>query len=351
MRVLQLQIIGKYKKEIINSKMNLKERIDLMAWLGEYMKQNPVEWKDAKKQAFLQNGWFTREFTDLASTNIATYYLNKEALTAWTKHYHLDDNITRRNVGIVMAGNIPMVGFHDLLSVFITGHKQTIKLSTKDDVLIKHLVEKLIEKDSRTETYLTFASNLKGCDAYIATGSNNTSRYFEYYFGRYPNIIRNNKTSVAVLTGTETLSDLENLAGDICNYFGLGCRNVTKLYVPENYDFIPFLNSFGKYKHFSDHKKYRNNYDYYLTLLIMNNQQYMTNNIVLLFDSNDLFSPVSQLNYSIYKDFNALKQELASNSDIQCIAGQGFLPFGTTQLPGLFDYADGIDTVGFLLSL
>jgi hypothetical protein len=331
--------------------MNLKERIELMSWLGEYMKQNPVEWKDAKKQAYLQNGWFTREFTDLASNNIASKYLNKEALTAWTKHYHLDDNISRKNVGIVMAGNIPMVGFHDLLSVFITGHKQTIKLSSKDNILIKHLVDKLIEKEPNTETYLTFANNLKGCDAYIATGSNNTSRYFEYYFGRYPNIIRNNKTSVAVLTGTETLSDLENLAGDICTFFGLGCRNVTKLYVPENYDFVPFLNSFNKYKHFADHKKYRNNYDYYLTLLIMNSQQYMTNNIVLLFKSDEIFSPVSQLNYSVYKDFNRLKEELASNSAIQCIAGSGFLPFGTTQVPGLFDYADGIDTIGFLLSL
>lgn len=331
--------------------MNLKERIELMSWLGQYMKQNPVEWKDAKKQAYLQNGWFTREFTDLASSNIATSYLDKEALTKWTRHYHLDNNISRRNVGIVMAGNIPMVGFHDMLSVFITGHKQTIKLSSKDNVLIKHLVEKLIEKEPNAETYLTFSDNLKGCDAYIATGSNNTSRYFEYYFGRYPNIIRNNKTSVAVLTGTENLSDLESLAGDICIYFGLGCRNVTKLYVPENYDFIPFLNSFNKYKHFADHKKYRNNFDYYLTLLIMNNQKYMTNNIVLLFGSDALFSPVSQLNYSVYKDFGKLKEELTSNTDIQCITGQGYLPFGTTQVPGLFDYADGIDTMGFLLSL
>ena len=331
--------------------MNLKERIELMAWLGEYMTQNPVEWKDAKKQAYLRNGWFTREFTDLASTNIAQQYLTKEALTKWVKHYHLDDNITRRNVGVVMAGNIPMVGFHDLLSVFITGHKQTIKLSSKDDILIKHLVEKLIEKEPKAQTYLTFADNLKGCDAYIATGSNNTSRYFEYYFGRYPNIIRNNKTSVAVLSGTETLSELENLAGDICNFFGLGCRNVTKLYVPENYDFIPFLNAFNRYKHFADHKKYKNNYDYYLTLLIMNNQKYMTNNIILLFENDALFTPPSQVNYSVYKDLNKVKEELVSHSDIQCIAGKGYLPFGSTQVPGLFDYADGIDTMGFLLSI
>jgi hypothetical protein len=330
--------------------MNLEQRINLMEGLGKYMKSNPIEWKDIKQRAFLHNGWFIREFTDMASDNIAEQFLDKQKLAKWTQHYHLDDNITRKNVGIVMAGNIPMVGFHDLLSVFITGHKQTIKLSSKDDILIKHLVDKLIGMEPDAESYFTFADNLKGCDAYIATGSNNTSKYFEYYFGRFPNIIRHNKTSVAVLTGKENAKDFEKLADDICIYFGLGCRNVTKLYVPDGYDFKNLLNSFGKYSYFREHKKYRNNYDYYLTLLIMNNQLYMSNELILFLNNESIFSPVSQVNYSYYDNPDMLTANLSVQTDIQCIVGKE-VPFGQSQKPGLFDYADGIDTVGFLLSL
>jgi hypothetical protein len=331
--------------------MILKERIELMARLGEYMKNNPSEWKEAKYEALLQNGWFTTEFTDMASRNITDNFLDREKLNAWCTHYHLDDNISRKNVGVVMAGNIPMVGFHDLLAIFITGHKQTIKASSKDDVLVKHIVDVLVEMDPSAKDYFAFEERLKDCDAYIATGSNNTSRYFEYYFGKYPSIIRNNKTSVAILTGEETPEELEKLSDDICNYFGLGCRNVSHLYVPANYDFKPLLDSFGKYAYFSDHKKYRNNYDYYLTLLIMNSQLYMTNNIVLLVNNEGLFSPVSQVNYSFYENKETIKKRLEGNSDIQCITRKGFIPFGATQTPGLFDYADGVDTVAFLLSL
>ena len=331
--------------------MILKERIDLMARLGAYMRENPVSWKEIKQLAFLHNGWFTREFTDIASANISKYYLQKDLLTAWAAHYHLDDNVSRRNVGIVMAGNIPMVGFHDVLSVFITGHRQTLKMSSKDDILIKHLITKLIEMEPDAESYFSYADTLKGCDAYIATGSNNTSRYFKHYFEKYPSIIRSNKTAVAVLRGTETLADLEKLADDVCIYFGLGCRNVTKLYVPQEYDFTNLLKAFSKYDHFKDHKKYRNNYDYYFTLLLMNNQPYMTNDIILLVKNDSLFSPVSQLNYSYYSDFQRLNEELKTTPDIQAIAGDGSLPFGSTQQPSLFDYADGIDTIGFLLSL
>lgn len=330
--------------------MNLEQRINLMERLGNYLKSNPVEWKEVKQRAFLSNGWFVREFTDLASSNIAEHYLDKEKLSQWVKHYHLDDNITRKNVGIVMAGNIPMVGFHDFLSVFITGHKQTIKLSSKDDILLRHLAGKLLEWEPDAENYFVFAENLKGCDAYIATGSNNTSRYFEYYFGKYPNVIRKNKTSVAVLTGKENKAELEKLVDDICIYFGLGCRSVTKLYVPQGYDFKDFLNSFNKYSYFHDHKKYKNNYDYYLTLQIMNNQPYLSNNIILMINNESLFSPVSQINYSYYDNYDTLTDILSQQSDIQSISGKDY-PFGEGQKPGLFDYADQIDTVGFLLSL
>ena len=171
-----------------------------------------------------------------------------------------------------MAGNIPMVGFHDFLSVFISGHYQTIKLSEKDNQLLKHLVLKMYEWDSKMKEYAQFASLLKGCDAYIATGSNNSARYFEQYFAKYPSIIRKNRTSIAILDGTETNEYLEKLSDDIHLFFGLGCRNVTKIYVPEEYNFLPLLQSFHQYKYFADHHKYKNNYDYNLSIQLMNNR-------------------------------------------------------------------------------
>ena len=330
--------------------MNLAERIDLMVRLGNYLQSDHNDWKIVKQKAFEKNGWFTHEFINLAVKNIVTEFLQKDKVETWTRSYYLDDNITPKNVGIVMAGNIPLVGFHDFLSVFIAGHKQTIKLSSKDEVLLKHIVEKLFEWQPYLQDTISFAEMLKGCDAYIATGSNNTARYFDYYFGRYPNIIRRNRTSVATLTENESTADLELLADDVHAYFGLGCRNVTKIYVPAGYDFLPLLNAFKKYNYFSDHTKYRNNYDYNLALLIMNNVYYMTNESILLVEKEELFSPISQLNYSFYTEINDVKQKLEVDENVQCIAGDK-IPFGKAQQPSLNSYADGIDTMQFLLSL
>ena len=330
--------------------MNLDERIDLMQELGKYLQSDQLDWQVAKQRAYEKNGWFTPLFIDHAVKNIVSAFLQKEKLENWTHQYYLDDNITPRNVGIVMAGNIPLVGFHDFLSVFITGHRQTIKLSSKDDVLLKHIVEKMFEWDAYLRDKIIFADMLKGCDAYIATGSNNTARYFDYYFGKYPNIIRRNRTSVAILTGNETKADLELLADDVHIYYGLGCRNVTKIYVPRGYDFIPLLDAFKKYTSFSDMVKYRNNYDYNLALLIMNNVYYMTNESILLVEEEQLFSPISQLNYSFYGDRNSLLGELKKNESIQCIVGDS-VSFGAAQQPSLSNYADGRDTMQFLLSL
>ena len=221
--------------------------------------------------------------------NISTQLLNRNKLESWINHYHLDDNIKSKKVGVVMAGNIPLVGFHDFLCVFISGHKQNIKLSEKDSVLMSHIIEKLIEWNPEVNSVVQVSDFLKNCDAYIATGSNNSSRYFKYYFGKYPSIIRGNKTSVAILSGTETINELSLLADDVHTYFGLGCRNVTKLYVPILYDFIPLLNTFRKYNYFEDHTKYKNNYDYNLTLLIMNNKTYMTNESIILLEDENIF--------------------------------------------------------------
>ncbi len=331
--------------------MNLAERIDLMTELGKYLQSDTEDWQVIKQKAFEKNGWFTVEFINLSIANIVKEFLQKEKLEHWAASYFLDDNVTPKNVGIVMAGNIPLVGFHDFLSVFIAGHKQTIKLSQKDEVLLKFLVDKLVELNPSIKSVVSFAENLKGCDAYIATGSNNSARYFDYYFGRYPSIIRRNRTSVAIIAGDETTSDLEALADDVHLYFGLGCRNVTKIFVPEEYDFVPMLNAFKKYSYFSNHTKYRNNYDYNLALLIMNNVFYMTNESILLVKNEQFFSPISQLNYSFYKDENAVEQMLKKDESIQCTVGKNNIPFGASQQPSLTSYADGVDTMQFLLTL
>ncbi len=330
--------------------MKLQNRIELLSRLKQYLEEDNQEWQTVKQQASTHNGWFTVEFIKLAVNNIIREFLHEAKLEAWIKHYQLDDNITARNVGVVMAGNIPLVGFHDFLAVFISGHHQTIKLSSKDDILLKHLVKKMYSWENTIQNEIAFAPMLKGCDAYIATGSNNSSRYFEYYFSKYPSIIRKNRTSIALLHGTESTDDLEKLSDDIHTYFGLGCRNVTKILVPAGYDFIPLLASFKKYEYFGDHHKYKNNYDYNLSILIMNNRFYMTNGSTLLVENESLFSPISQLNYGFYEDGDSVVSSLRNNPEVQCIAGVD-VPFGGAQRPGLMDYADGVDTMQFLLTL
>jgi hypothetical protein len=331
--------------------MILQKRIDLLIQLAKYIEEKGEELQTVKEKASIHNAWFIPEFIDRALDNICTQFLQAGKLEKWASHYHLDDNIGGKNIGLVMAGNIPLVGFHDFLCVFMSGHNQVIKLSSKDDILLKHLVHKLNEFDSETKQAVSFAEMLKGCDAYIATGSNNSARYFEQYFSKYPNIIRRNRTSVAVLTGKENEAQLKMLSDDIHLYFGLGCRNVTKLYVPRGYDFVPLLGSFDRYKYFADHNKYKNNYDYQLSIALLNNVYYMTNGSTLLIEQDAVFSAISQLNYAYYDDPETLLTELSQNTDLQCIMGYGGISFGQAQNPGLMDYADGIDTMQFLLGL
>ncbi len=329
--------------------MDLAQRIDLLAELGKYMVSGNDSWQAAKQKASEENTWFQPEFIELAVNNIAAGFLQKKKLEAWTGQYQLpDENREPKNTGIVMAGNIPLVGFHDFLCAFISGHRQTVKPSSKDGTLIRHLVEQLYAFDIAVQDHVSFADMLKGCDAYIATGSNNSARYFEYYFGKYPHIIRRNRTSAAILNGSESKQELEKLADDVYLYFGLGCRNVTKLYVPENYDFVHLLDAFNKYRYLADSNKYRNNYDYQLALHMLNKKYYMTNGSVILSENNACFSPISVLHYEYYKYHETVLDTLAGNPDIQCIIGQNHLPFGRAQQPGLTDYADGVDTLQFL---
>lgn len=332
--------------------MNLQNRIALMHRLGQYLLSESEEWMAARQKASRENGWFIPEFLDLAIKNIAGSFLDKQELEKWAKHYSIAGETTARAaIGIVMAGNIPLVGFHDFLCVLISGHRAVIKPSSKDQVLIRHLTDKLLEWEPSLAPFITYSDMLKNCDAYIATGSNNTSRYFEYYFGKYPNIIRRNRTSFAILDGSETTEELSKLADDVYLYFGLGCRNVTKLYVPTAYDFVPLLEAFRKYNYLADHHKYKNNYDYNLALHILNKKYYMTNGSVLLVEDPGFFSPISQLNYEYYSDKNSLLVSLQNNNDLQCMVGKGLVAFGNAQCPRLADYADGVDTMEFLTRL
>lgn len=329
--------------------MNLQHRIYLLSRLGEYILGNSPDWRQVLEKAGYENGWFIPEFVDSAVENIAKSFLNSEKLAAWTDENHVPDTrLSPKKTGIIMAGNIPLVGFHDWMSVFISGHIAVVKPSSRDSVLIKHLVAKLAAWEPTAEMYTEFADMLKGCHAYIATGSNNSSRYFEYYFNKYPHIIRKNRTSVAILNGTESTTDLEGLADDVYLYFGLGCRNITKIYVPEGYDFVPLLDTFRKYNFLSDHHKYKNNFDYNLALHLLNKKYYMSNGSLLLVEEPALFSPISQLNYEYYTEADKLSESLRNSEQVQSITGKGFVPFGQSQYPGLSDFADGINTLAFL---
>jgi hypothetical protein len=360
--------------------MKVDQRIDLLVQLGEYCVSAAPALSAAKRQAQAVNGWFTPEFIDLALHGIATEFLQKDKLRAWAEKYRLTDEPVRapdkaahpRTVGIVMAGNIPLVGFHDFLCGFISGHRQLIKPSGRDEALIRHLAEWLGAASPAAAERIGFAERLNGCDAYIATGSNNSARYFEYYFGKYPHLIRRNRTSVALLTGQETTRELERLADDVYQYFGLGCRNVTQLYVPNHYDFLPLLEAFRKYDYLADLARYKNNYDYQLTLLILNKNLYLSNQSILLTENPSPFSPISVLHYAYYRPGETIPTLSGHHPDIQCIVGQGQasplpgpgnpagpvlasgraqVPFGQAQSPGLTDYADGVDTLQFLQEL
>jgi hypothetical protein len=331
--------------------MNLQNRIAILTELGQYLRNNGSDWNDAKKKAEAVNHWFTQEFIDIATENIASAFLQKERLVNFAKHYHLDDAISPLNIGIVMAGNIPMVGFHDWLCVFLCGHHATIKFSSKDNVLLPHIIGHLTTSYPELNDCITIRERLKDCDAYIATGNNNSAAVFETYFGKYPSIIRKNRTSIAILDGTEPMEALDALANDVHCYFGLGCRNVTKIMVPEGYDFIPLINAFDKFAHFRDHHAYANNYDYQLSLMLLNNIPYMSSKATLIVENKSLFSPISVLHYETYKKEEAPLSLITNHDTIQAIIGTHGTPFGEAQKPTLETYADGVDTMQFLLGL
>lgn len=300
--------------------------------------------------AEVHNPWFTQENLKYSLEQWGKI-LTEENLQKWVDKYKQTQN--PKNVGIIMAGNIPMVGFHDLLAVCLSGHNAKVKTSSKDEILMKWIVNFLQETDTDLKSAIELVDKLQNAEAVIATGSNNTARYFEFYFKNIPHIIRKNRTSIALLDGSETVEDLKNLAEDIFRYFGLGCRNVTKLYLPKGFELNRLFEAFYDWNPIINHVKYCNNYDYHRAIFLMEQKEFLDNNFVMLKESEDLHSPIGVIHYSFYEDVNAVKVELLEQEEkIQCMVGKDLpVKFGMTQKPGLNDYADGIDTMEFLEKL
>ncbi len=333
--------------------MNLQQRIDAFSKLGESIKKNKE--KLAKGN---HNLWFTPDFIDFALTETANS-LQKENLEQWIAKYpELQKQKSNKRAGVITAGNIPLVGFHDFLSVLISGNIFVGKLSSKDDKLMPAIIKMLIEIEQEFKNRISLTEGkLENFDAVIATGSNNSARYFEYYFGKYPHIIRKNRNSVAVLTGNETDGELQGLADDIFLYFGLGCRSVSKLFLPDGYELDTVFRNSLKHKNVINHNKYANNYDYNRAIYMMNRIDFKDNGIMLMKEDIGYASPVSVVYYEHYSKPDTVKKRLQTDNEmIQCVVSKEELVdntvnFGETQKPKLWDYADNIDTIEFLVNL
>ncbi|MFT4663829.1 MAG: hypothetical protein ACI8YQ_003891 [Polaribacter sp.] len=338
----------------------LRTRIDTMTRLGVvFQDRSSDQWQAVMHKAYIHNKWFTLENINASFDALAHSFLAQSNLENWLSDYEISEGESEvKRIGMVMAGNIPMVGFHDLLCVYMSGHKLAMKLSEKDTVLLTFVLELLKEIDPATSEYFEVVEKLEGFDAVIATGSDNSSRYFEVYFAKYPHIIRRNRNSVAVFTGKETEEELIEFGKDVFQYFGLGCRNVSKLYVPHGYNFDPLLTALHEYRELQHHDKYKNNFDYNYTMLILNQVPHLANGCILIKEEKAIVSRIASLHYEFYDNLDDLEKELSSLEDkIQCIVGQEELsklktiPFGKAQKPGLSDYADGVDTMQFLCDL
>lgn len=338
--------------------MKLSERIDALVKLGEHLRGEDEFLEALMHRSHYHNQWFTIENQKQAIQAIAEHFLDAEKLQQWLAHYHLDDNIQPKKVGLVLAGNIPLVGFHDVLCVFAAGHRAQIKLSDKDQYLLPYLLQLLAKFDERTSSYFEIVPNLRDFEAVIATGSNNSSRYFEAYFSKVPNIIRKNRNAVAVLTGDESAEELQRLSEDVFRYFGLGCRNVSKIYIPRQYDFNPLLEALHEHREIILHTKYKNNFDYNYALYILNKTTHLANGCIILTESQSLQSRIAGLHYEYYDNLEQIEAEIETRAEeIQCVVAKDellkakTLPFGKAQRPELWDYADGVDTMQFLLAL
>lgn len=333
------------------------KRINAFINLGKFLAdpENAEYSQELSVAAHRKNNWFTPENTLESLTAIAEKFLSEENLTAWANQY--PESGSPLKIGVIMAGNIPAVGFHDVLSVLISGHILLAKPSSDDPVLIPRLLEKLIEIEPEFASNIFFVERLNDSDAYIATGSDNTARYFHYYFSKKPNIIRKNRTSLAIISGNETDEELFALGKDMLQYFGLGCRNVSKLFIPKGYDFTKFFEAIQSLDHlYLNHHKYFNNYEYNKSILLVNRTLHYDNGFLMLTKSTSPVSPISVVHYETYENIETVKAYLTENAGkIQCVVSKDTaitdaVPFGKTQQPGLSDYADNVDTMAFLSS-
>ena len=334
--------------------MNLQARIQAFTKLGEYLKTDIF--KEAEEQLHLAkvlNPWFTKENIEKA---LGAWHeqLKVDMLTAWLNPYKLQEVSIPKKVLIIMAGNIPLVGFHDFLTVLISGHNVVTKMSSTDIVLLRLLIDKLISIAPEFKERISFIEevNNRKFDAVIATGSDNSAQYFEYYFKGAKKIIRKNRRSVAVLDGSESAMELQGLANDVFAYFGLGCRNVSKLFLPKGFDLDNLFKAFYPYSDVVNHKKYGNNYDYNKAIFLMGSNDLIENGFLLMKEDKSLLSPVAMLYYEFYNDMHTVEQFVEENAEqLQCVVSKKDIAFGNTQKPNLWDYADGVDTVEFLREL
>lgn len=351
--------------------MAIENRIKAFVELGNFLEQFQVSGVVKKEKlpfndlffdafssqinrAIETNGWFTKENVLYAFSSWSKL-LNNKYLNNWISSYNLSE-INPKNIAVIMAGNIPLVGFHDFLSVLISGHSILVKQSSNDNFFLPLIAKYLERIEPEFQGKITFTQEkLQNFDAVIATGSNNTARYFDYYFGKHPHIIRQNRNSVAILTGKETTEELQRLGEDIFRYFGLGCRSVSKIFVPRGYDFDLFFKAILSYSEIIHYKKYENNYDYNKAVYLMSLFKILENGFLMLKEDSSYASPIATLFYEYYDDLTLLKSKLKEDKEfIQCVVGttiENSIPFGETQKPQLSDYADGVDTLRFLEQL
>lgn len=353
--------------------MNTEDKIKAFQLWGEFMGQtkernytpdlkgiNAYFYEDYKQvigEAELHNPWFTEKNIHYA-LQVWSHSLQSEALQEWADHYAPLERETPKKVAVIMAGNIPLVGMHDFISVLLSGNKVLVKPSSDDDKLLPFLAQILVALERRFASYIEFADgSISNFDAVIATGSNNSARYFEQYFGKYPHIIRQNRSSVAVLEHDTSREQLELLAEDVFRYFGLGCRSVSKLLLPKGYDTDQIFEAFYKFKYLADHQKYGHNLDYYRAIYLMEKIPFLENGFVMLKEDAGLHAPTGVLYYEYYNDEEHLQAKLkAWESQLQCVVGAytgagDRVPFGESQKPALHTYADNVDTMQFLTQL
>ena len=332
-----------------------QQNINNLVRLGELLSKTQ-QFNDIFDKAEQQNSWFTRANVTFAFKSWSEA-LSENNVQQWLSQYQLPQTTSPKKILIIMAGNLPLVGFHDLLCVLAAGHKAIVKLSSDDRVLLPYLITQIRTFAPEWAEAVAFTDDkVTEYDAVIATGSDNTARYFEYYFGKKPHIIRKNRHSVAVLTGEETPEELQDLGKDIFLYYGLGCRSVSKLFVPQGYNFDLLFQAIYPYKDIIEEQKYANNYDYNKAVYLMSLYKLLENGFLLLKEDEHYGSPIATLFYEYYTNKEALKKKLATDKEkIQCVVGHNFIdgeiPFGQTQTPKLWDYADGVNTLTFLLNL